>query len=637
MLRTVTCTFRTAADLDACLRDTGIDLSRGGVRLTPRVVLADELGRTNPNATEPFGGRVVVKKQFVIDDPDVRGATLAPYLFCRKPGAKLTVRVNGHPITCRWQDPRDYWQDAWTPIRLPASYLQQGLNECVFVGEEGAGWALLVEHTRWPRRSAKSVDGGATWSYSGLGGTGAFLHGEYLVRLELQRYAPEGTITSLPVDLALLAGTQGIAARATVRCVQIVPNADVPDGAAITLQVRVGTTPWYDPATWTPWQPADAPLAALPKGARFLQWQAILTTTRARVTPVLRAVKVIAQLEVARPVRAAVVAADNPPVVRSSYPFAHQRFEEKRLPLFRQQWNLDGIVDPGADDFANLVAIRNWVRRQWEDGWNKGPAAFVPPWDGFIILELASRQLTLGMCTHYATAFVHTCVALGYTARTQIMRSHCVGEVWSDTLRKWIAFDFSGDTDDARKQTFHFEHHGTPLSALEAHRALRDGTGPELTFGPPDAAEAFKMPDRIGLYDRFCIHFRNDELSSLEPGEPEHGARAYHYDEYLWWTDGQTPPLPWFSRVSSRAGDFAWTLNHAQIHLQQAGPRALQVQLDTETPNLDTLLCRIDGGDWQPCAPAFRWPLHPGANTLEVRPRNKFGRLGSVSTVVVQR
>jgi len=636
MMRSVRKQFRSFTEMNECTRDGGIELVRGrGVRLTPRVVLADELGRTNPRATEPFGGRVVVKKQFVIDDPNVRAATLAPYLYCGKPGAKLTIHVNGHPLALRWKEKRDYWQDAWTLVRVPVEFLKQGLNEVVFSGQEGAGWALIVEHTRWPRRSAKSADGGRTWSFSGLGGTGAFLHGEYIVRLELKRYAPEGTITSPAVDLALLAGSGGIAANAQVQYVRIAAETSMPKGTGVSLLARFGPSPSYDPAAWSCWAPAAGEIAP-PSGARFMQWQATLGTTRADATPVLSSVTVAADLDVKKPAGKIVITqADNPKVVRSSYPFAHQRFEEPRLALFRRKWNLEAVVSPERTDFENLIALRNWTRRQWEDGWNRGPAAFVPPWDGFIILELASRQLTLGMCTHYSTAFVHACAALGYNVRTQIMCSHCIAEVWSNHLRKWVFFDHSGDTDDARKMTFHLERDGVPQSALEIHRALLDGTWTELTFSPPEAAEAFKLEHRVKLFDCFCIHFRNDELSSLEPGEPEHGARSYHYDEYLWWEDRRTRPAPWFSRASSREGDFHWTLNHAEIHLQHAGRRALNVRLDTETPNLETLLCRIDGGAWQPCNAQLRWNLHEGDNTLEVQPRNKFGHLGIVSRVVV--
>lgn len=627
--------FRGMAELDECTRDGGIEVARGGARLVARTVVADELGRTNPRATEPFGGRVLVRKQFLLDGEPVGKAVLAPYLLCDRPGARLKIAVNGHPFTLRWPKKREYWRDSWTAIRVPEGVLVKGMNDVVFSGDEGAGWALIVEHARWPRRSAKSLDGGRTWQFDGLGGTGAFLHGEYVVRLQMPNHPPVGTMVSPELDLALLAGAEGIAADAEARRVRVEGRGETPAGTHIALSARFGPSPHYDPATWSPWEPADADLYP-PAGAHFVQWRAVLATERGDATPVLRAVTVSADLAVRRwGCCVAVVDADNPPVVRSSFPFAYQRFEEPRLALFRSQWKLDAIVPPGSDDFAAFLALRNWSRHQWEDGWNLGPTGFIPPWDGMIILELASRQLTLGMCTHYATAFVHACVALGYSARTQIMRSHCIAEVWSNALRKWVTLDHTGDMNDARKVTFHFERDGVPQSALEVHRALIDGSWRELRYSPPEAGDAFALEDRVRLYDRFCIHFRNDELSSLEPGEPSHGERSYHYDEYLWWADRRTPPAPWFSRASTRAGDFDWTLNHARIHLAHAGPRALQVSLDTETPNLETFLRRCDRGAWEPCPAAFRWEVHAGANALEVQPRNKFGHPGIVTRVTV--
>ena len=70
-----------------------------------------------------------------------------------------------------------------------------------------------------------------------------------------------------------------------------------------------------------------------------------------------------------------------------------------------------------------------------------GEIDFCPPWDAMLILELTSRNLSLGMCTHYATVMSQCCAALGLNARTQIMRSHCINEVWSTDHQKWVAMD----------------------------------------------------------------------------------------------------------------------------------------------------------------------------------------------------
>jgi len=599
--------------------------------------MADEIGRTTPRATEHFGGLVLAKKQLVISDTAVQAAALSALLLCDAPGTVITVLVNGHPLQCRWPRKPEYWHHHWKTIPVPVRLLKKGLNEFVFRTEQEGSCALLVEDSLHPRRSAKSIDGGRSWSSTELGTNGAFRHGEYVVRLELKRFAPQGTITSPPVDLARLAGAGAIAPKARLLRLSFATQQRWPAGTRISLAARFGPSPSYEPASWTCWRPVTKEIRRLPVKARYVQWQATLQTARAAAAPTLRAVKLAAEIEAASPAEPIpVVQSDNPPIVRPSYHFAHQRFEEQRLAKFRRKWRLDSIISSGGTDFDQLVSIRKWVRRQWEDGWNRGPVHFVPPWDGFLILELASRQLSLGMCTHYATAFVHVCAALGFTARTQIMRGHCIAEVWSNHWRKWVAFDVGGDTNDKTKITYHIERAGVPQSALEVHRAWVGGNLKGFKLSPPSAAKAMKVGERMKMFERFCIHRRNDEMSSLEPGELEHGATSYHYDEYLWWQDGRTPPLPWFSRHSSREGDYHWTLNHAEIHLQRTEqPRVLNVQLDTVTPNFETFLCRIDKAQWQPCPACFAWPLKDGVNRLEARPRNKFGREGIVTSVVV--
>ena len=89
------------------------------------------------------------------------------------------------------------------------------------------------------------------------------------------------------------------------------------------------------------------------------------------------------------------------------------------------------------------------------------------------------------MCTHYASVFTQCCAALGFTARTQIMRSHCITEVWSNDYGKWVTMDPGGDSNDATKFTYHFERHGVPLSALEAHTAWVNDDLDDIRVSPP--------------------------------------------------------------------------------------------------------------------------------------------------------
>jgi hypothetical protein len=59
------------------------------------------------------------------------------------------------------------------------------------------------------------------------------------------------------------------------------------------------------------------------------------------------------------------------------------------------------------------------------------------------------------------------------------------------------------------------------------------------------------------------------------------------------------------------------------------------VHLESDTPNLTGFAVRTDDREWEARDAAFEWPLNAGANRLEVRPTNAFGRHGAVSWVTV--
>jgi hypothetical protein len=54
----------------------------------------------------------------------------------------------------------------------------------------------------------------------------------------------------------------------------------------------------------------------------------------------------------------------------------------------------------------------------------------------------------------------------------------------------------------------------------------------------------------------------------------------------------------------------------------------LEVDVETATPNFSHYQIRIDGGEWTQAQAPPSWSLHEGANELEVRGVNTFGRAG---------
>ena len=667
-VKTVSTTISGFEDFDRCTRQRFLALDResGAISLVRRICLSDEVGRCTARDREVVTDRIWAKKEFFIVDPQVFDATLALRVECEvargarieehayidtdpRP-AKLLIEVNGHTISFSWPKERDYWEGCAFPIDIPLEYLRPGLNEFVFHSADSLEWYLLIEDSLWPNRSAKSVDAGTSWDYEHLGVNGGH-DGEYLLRLQLEGYPSQGVLTSPALDLATLASGERTGVPFTLKGIKIESEAESPAGTGMEFQIRGGSTPSYEPFQWTKWLPLDEVASLVEASPRFVQWRAILTTESPRLTPVLMGVTLEADVEVAerqREDRFEIAADHTPTIARSSYHFAYQPHEEERLRLpyehervplrlVRERWGLDEVVEGAESELEELVRLCAWTRRQWENGWNEGgELKYCPPWDGLVVRELASRGLALGMCTHYSTVFVQACLALGFLARHNVIQAHCVAEVWSNEFQKWAMFDPGCDMDDKVKGTYHLEREGIPLSTLEAHQAWLAKDFERTQMVPQLYKPRFSLDAWLRHFERFCITLREDDLTSLSAGEPEHGWGSYHFDRYLWWEDEETPKMEWFTLATDRVADMYWGVNQVEVHLVEAEERdSILVTLDTETPNFATYQVKFDNALWREAAGEFLWQLHPGENRLAVRSVNRFGRTGPEASLTI--
>jgi hypothetical protein len=642
---------------DRCTRQRTVALDKGSglVRLANRICVRDEYGRCTGRDIEVVTNTIWAKKEFLIDDIRLSGATLALRVDCEVArgasaeqdarvdvdprSATLCIEVNGNSLELEWPKRREYWKTRCIPVPVPVQYLREGVNEFVFHSSDATEWYLLIEDSLWPNRSAKSVDAGLSWDYEHLGLTGGH-DGEYLMRLELEGYPSQGELTSPTIDLARLASGGRIGVPVVLGEIAVHCEAVVPPGASLEFQVRGGLTPSYDPSNWTPWRSLDDTHALAARAPRFVQWRALLGTTDPRVTPMVREVTLLANVEltVEDGVERFEVLGDNAPTIaRSSYHFAYQSSGEERLRIARERWELDKVVQGAKTELEELVRLCDWTRQQWENGWNSGgELKYCPPWDGLVVRELASRGLSLGMCTHYATVFVQACTALGFVARHNVIRAHCVAEVWSNEYQKWVMFDPGCDMDDQVKGTYHLEQEGVPLSALEAHEAWLSREFDRTKMVPELYKPRFALDTWLEAFERFSITLREDDLTSLSAGEPEHGWSPYHFDRYLWWEDEKTPKLEWFTLSTDRIADMYWGLNQVEVHLMWAGEDGrLWVTLDSVTPNFDRYESRIDAGVWEEVSSDFSWKLHPGENRLDLRSLNRLGRPGPTSSLQI--
>ncbi|MBM3235778.1 transglutaminase domain-containing protein [Candidatus Poribacteria bacterium] len=647
-------------NFETCVYNHHIEIEDSGARLVNRLLLCDELGGITSRTVEIIQGNIQAKKFFTLDAANVEAAELVIRIEGPE-GSVLIVEVNGHRIehqtmaenrSFQVETPAEdggkidsYWSKGWEIVPVSVENLRKGENEVILRAEGDKGWRLYIDNG-FGGHSAKSVDGGKTWTTELLGHND-FCRGEYVIRLNLKRHASSGWIESPSMDLLALASDSPIAPRfksplppftkgGEIKSIELVVDDECPEGTSVEVFWRSGTTPSYRPDNWSCWQSIKQEINPFDVH-HFFQWRAVLTTKSPQCTPSLKDVHVKVEFEDIQKVQPTISVSEfrNERIIRPSYTFAHQLADEPRLKILREKWRLDHVIQGGKTEFEKILRLKRWLRQQWENGWDRGTLQFVPPWDAMVVLELAGQQLSLGMCTHYSSTFAQCCLAVGITARATIISCHCVAEVWSNDFKKWVMMDPGCDTDDGRKGTRHFERNGIPMSALELHQAYanKDYEG-VVEINDPEKFGG-TLENNISLYRQFCATRRNNYLTSLLPEEPEHGAVSYTYDGHLW-HNSIKEPLPQFSRTSRREGDFHWTLNQTVIYLQQSNePDALDVILDTVTPNFETYLAQFDDGDWTEQSETFIWYLHKGQNTLRAKTRNAFGILGIESAVRV--
>jgi hypothetical protein len=652
-----------------CLGPEMVAEKDGALRLAHSVLLADETGTADYRQTETLGESVHAKKVFSLNDIDVDSAEL--FFF----GTAKQVRINGHPLKIE-----PLVSTGWKRARVSSTFLKTGANEIIFAG----GGRLLIEPGR-PGNSFRSDDSGETWSNGDLGGD-KHLQGEYLVRLRLPRYAPRGWVMSPVIDLWESATRVGQPWKIDIFIAMMDLNKKQPDGTHLTAWLRTGSTPTPDSQNWTVWRKLDRDVKtdAKTSGHRWAQLKFDFTTTRAQATPRLRAVELClagisskdrsekdGTIKIIPPAKDKT---ETEPAIRS-IPFVYQE-PSSRLKLLREKYQLDKVVAPGKTKMEQLMLLRYWVRNQCHRGWASHPALWVPPWDTLLILESRDRPDCLVMCTHFSCMFTQCCLALGWNARHCILDHHCVSEVWVDQHHKWVMMD-TGNSAERADVGLHFERGGVPLSARELHLLHRGGKteGVQVCFtpehlmkqiaplcrpAPPPKGKPIARPDTIPLaelkkypvcqlenYRRYAFPPRNNYLTTLYPGELEHGFSDYFYDGYCWVGDSPDAPRisPEYSRHLSpeRSQDIDWDVNWVRIHLSRTA-KAGEVQVDVEShvPNLARLEKQSSESEkdvkmtWQTTPARFVWKLKPGRNALAVRGVNHWERTGQAGRVEVE-
>lgn len=325
-----------------------------------------------------------------------------------------------------------------------------------------------------------------------------------------------------------------------------------------------------------------------------------------------------------------------------------------RLLELKQEFALDAVVAGCESEWAELLALKRWVRSRWNHGWSK---AFFEVKDSVDILRQAAQgeQFT---CGFYARVFGECATALGWPTRgvslgldrgefprddTYWNVGHAVVEVWCNDFAKWVIMD--------PDLNVHYECCGLPLSALEIHEAwLADGgafvdmiqdepefvmpTGRTIEIGKdvPMPRECTEESTRLKM-ERFTRHRALDYYARVRIGG---------------WSFIDDRCLPGFLVHFQPSGEIRgtrdvtkleWTVNLARAALTPSwdeASAAVHLKLEHCMPYFSHYEVRVDEADWQPISgEEFPWAMRDGVNVLQFRGVNVCDRRGPVSRLVV--
>jgi hypothetical protein len=448
-------------------RDRFVDAqTSSSARLAPTLLLTNEMG-VSAEIREELGADDWARVEFDIPSAQVKSAEVLFYVKGWDQTQDNTVRllVNGHRITHHPKVER-MLTGGWDRTRIAARYLKEGVNEIIFCN------GCLYIDPGPGKSSSRSFDGGKTWHVNALGADGN-TEGEYLVRLRLKGFALRGEMVSPVFDLAD-PERAGIAPRVDIRGVRLIHEKEAPPGTHIDFEMRSGSTPAFAARQWTAWESQTS----IESPGRFAQWRAVLSSNSAAASPVLKSVSLKIDYATTPGSLKGVdlLEVDQPELVYSSYDFAYLA-PHYRVDRLVKQYCLHDVIARGNTELEQLALLRDWIHSQWL-GWQAVEYPFCPSWDPIEILETTKGNWGFGMCTHYGAVFAACAAALGWVTRVLIVDHHCMAEVWSDDLQKWIL----QDAGPGREHDATYERRGVPVNAVEFHQMHEAGTAHHLTI-----------------------------------------------------------------------------------------------------------------------------------------------------------
>ncbi len=329
---------------------------------------------------------------------------------------------------------------------------------------------------------------------------------------------------------------------------------------------------------------------------------------------------------------------------RPPYEFRYQRWDDPQLGELNSRLGIDSLVAGAKDDLEAACRIALKVCNLWA---HTAPVEY-PVWNALGLLDRV-EQGEQYWCTYKQLVTMQALASIGLVSRIVPCNWHHSHEFWSNDYGRWIVMD--------AWTANYYRKDGVPLGALELHRYSRatgdlKGSGVwEININPnrwqPGRTQD-SVPATSGCYSYVRMIPRNDFLSNplapkpagapdsyLQPNNQLNDPLMTGLEHVAWWQPGDPPPL--VCPTVRTEQDWNFPLDEVELELRRPVTREglLEVTLSTNTPEFDTYLRRLDNGQWEACGSHFLWELKPGANSLELKSRNMWGRTGPLSRAVL--
>lgn len=350
----------------------------------------------------------------------------------------------------------------------------------------------------------------------------------------------------------------------------------------------------------------------------------------------IKDIKVGSKITLKNGTKATCLGLDNKEIIRTSFPFFYEKYDNKQLQRLRNQYSLEDIIEPGKNEFEKLLILNEWLVKHIEFG---APPDIRP--DAFHILRYGLNGQTF-FCTYLSFTLMQMYCSLGYTARKLTSDGHSTIDVWSNYWRKWIQIDPSHNS------YFRLKGTAVPLNSNEIRHEFWKNKGLDLesVYGTEQRAEQVTLETRE---KDGAMKYRQEGYQWVAYKSRNNFFEipfTYWNFDYLMFEDEFNADKAWtyhnktcdrdiLATRTNNSGDIFWTLNQAYIHLYDEGNNVLKVQLETVTPNFKTFEVSFDKCEWEETPPIFDWELHTGQNFLYARSINKFGIIGPEHKIVL--